>query len=107
MPSAHNFDTLDVEPNDGTIKQPEVRVESTDFGGGYKQSVSDGLNNVRRNWNPVVFQSLPIADAMAIDAFLEAREGREPFMWTPPHAVAQMQFVCKNWAMKPEVGGQT
>lgn len=75
--------------------QPTGRVEfrtlEAQFGDGYSQSVGDGINTRVQSWNIAAIGNLaPGAcpadkgDYLAIKAFLDARQGWQSFLWTPP-----------------------
>ncbi|MFW8567076.1 phage tail protein [Orrella sp. 11846] len=58
------------------------RVIDAQFGDGYKQSVGDGLNTETSSWS-LSFRGR--SDKIApIRNFLRARQGFQPFKWTPP-----------------------
>lgn len=71
------------------------RIKSVQFGDGYEQRFSDGLNPLKQVWN-VAFNGRYTAEADEIDAFLIARAGVENFDWTPPGGTAG-KYVCKQW----------
>lgn len=78
-------------------KKPRVNIAS--FGDGYEQREKDGLNNNLMTWS-LQFQSVPITDADAIDAFLDARGGAESFDWTPPDKPTG-KYKCEEWRRSP------
>ena len=74
-------------------RQP--RVLSAKFGDGYAQEAADGINNNQETWS-LVFNGIDDTTAAAIDAFLSARAGYDPFYWTPPGGT-QKTYKCKVW----------
>jgi len=63
----------------GSIKP---RTRSKQFGDGYSQSVSDGINNKVQSW-PISYTGS--ADRVKeIIAFLDRHQGAKAFLWTPP-----------------------
>lgn len=76
-------------------KAMKPRVNKAQFGDGYEQRVGDGINTRARIWS-VQFNQRLNAEISAINAFLEARDGREAFDWTPPSGAAG-RWVCESW----------
>jgi phage-related protein len=73
---------------------PQVR--SVQFGDGYEQRATFGINTDKRIWN-LDFRGKDDTDANAITAFLEARGAVESFDWTPPYGDAG-KWVCRSWS---------
>jgi phage-related protein len=63
----------------GDIKQ---RVRSKQFGDGYSQSVSDGINNKTQSWP--ISHTGNAARIKEVIAFLDRHQGAKAFLWTPP-----------------------
>lgn len=58
------------------------RVRSKQFGDGYSQTVSDGINNKQQSWPYSHTGSKErVKD---IIAFLDRHKGAKGFLWTPP-----------------------
>lgn len=70
------------------------RIHVAQFGGGYKQAVGDGINNITESWN-LTFKS-DEATIMAIHDFLRQHGGFIPFLWTPKASV-QKQWDCEEF----------
>lgn len=64
---------------EGDISQ---RVRSKQFGDGYSQSVSDGINNKSQSW-PFSYTGKAVTIKQII-AFLDRHAGAKAFLWTPP-----------------------
>ncbi len=77
----------------GTSRQTNFRPLEAQFGDGYAQRAEDGLNSVARVF-AVSWSRLKVADADIVEAFLAARGGVEPFLWTPPRAAVAVKVVC-------------
>ena len=82
----------------------EVRhnVTKTQFGDGYAQRVSHGINNKRTDWSGTKvgdYETVikPIAD------FLDAHGGVKPFLWTNPHGETK-QYVCQDYQVTQRKG---
>ncbi|MBU6957201.1 phage tail protein [Pseudomonas sp. CVAP len=63
----------------GEIKQ---RVRTKQFGDGYGQTVSDGINNKMQSW-PISHTGTAVR-IKEIMAFLDRHQGAKAFLWTPP-----------------------
>ena len=75
------------------ISQPNVRIAQ--FGSGYSQRTTFGLNQ-----NPKVYNltfEVSETDADTIEAFLDARSGAESFDFTPPGDNSG-KYICRNWS---------
>jgi len=71
------------------------RTRKTQFGDGYEQRVSFGLNTDPAEWS-LVFDARTAAERDEIRDFLAARGGVESFDWTPPWGSAG-KYVCEKW----------
>jgi phage-related protein len=84
---------------EGDIAQ---RVRSKKFGGGYEQSVEDGLNNRSQSW-PVTFTGLK-PRIKEIMGFIDRHKGAKGFLWEPPLGELSL-YKCNGY--KPvHRGGQ-
>jgi phage-related protein len=86
-----------VEPT-GTTK---FLVRVAQFGDGYSQAVSDGINNKTDSW-PLTFVGSG-ATISAIKAFLDSMKGATRFYWTPPLRT-QALFRCTDYSVKASGG---
>tara|TARA_R100000231_G_scaffold139589_1_gene121454 strand:- start:9308 stop:9646 length:339 start_codon:yes stop_codon:yes gene_type:complete len=84
-----------ITPTYGTTKRSEPNVRIAQFGSGYSQRTTFGLNQ-----NPKTFDltfEVSETDADTIEAFLDARGGVENFEFTPPGESSSMKFICRQW----------
>lgn len=88
--------TPPVPPSPGTGNQPEVKLLEAEFGDGYTQSAPDGINHIRRVLN-LKWEMLSPAQCDQIVAFLTARGGSEPFLYTPSDELTPVKWTCKKW----------
>lgn len=72
-----------------------ANVSRVQFGDGYIQRQTKGMNPVAKSWN-LTFNSRTDAEAEDIIDFLEERYGVVAFTWTPP-GEAQAKFICNSW----------
>ncbi|RKH93612.1 phage tail protein [Corallococcus sp. AB038B] len=70
-------------PDYGAQADAAPRVRRAQFGDGYSQRSGDGLNPVLRRW-ALQFSNLAKLNADALEAFLRARAGVEPFEFVTP-----------------------
>lgn len=94
------FTWIPVTPARGTVKH---RVRTAQFGDGYEQSVSDGINTRVQSWE-LEFVGETRAMMQAICAFLDARGGHESFTWTPPGGTAGY-YVVREYQVTPHGSG--
>lgn len=83
---------------EGTINQ---KVQTSDFGDGYSQSTSIGINNQSEEWN-VNFKG-KASYINQIRDFLDRHEGSKSFYWTPPDG-KQGRYRSTNYKINP-LGG--
>ncbi|MBN3758156.1 phage tail protein [Paraburkholderia sp. Tr-20389] len=62
--------------------QTRYAVRKARFGDGYSQVVPQGLNNIAQTWQ-LSFRGTG-REIMAIQTFLDATRGSEPFYWRAP-----------------------
>ena len=75
-------------------RQPQQRV--TQFGDGYQQRTSFGLNQDPKVWS-LTF-NVKDSDADTIETFLEAR-GKDgaSFDWSPPDETTTYKWICRGF----------
>jgi phage-related protein len=88
----------------GSSKKTSARVRKTDFGDGYGQRVTDGLNALRDEWS-VSWDALTESEAATMDAFLRARLGTQFFLWAPPGETLAKKWICAEWTVSPVDAG--
>jgi phage-related protein len=85
----------DFDPAPGMTKQSAPNVRSIQFGSGYSQRATFGINQNPKIYN-LTFR-ISETEADIIEAFLDARGGVESFSYTPPGEAASSKFVCQQW----------
>lgn len=96
------FPTLGIGPYGpvaaGSGKEAKPAVLTASFGDRYSQRTGDGINPLPRDF---AYRSIPLtpAQAAALDAFLAARKGYAPFLFTVPFEPKPRQFVCPTWRL--------
>ena len=90
-----NFPTT-VNPSYGMRKNSAPSVRIAQFGSGYQQRSTFGINQNLKvyqfNWN-----NISETDADEIETFLDARAGVENFDYTPQGESASKKFICRQW----------
>jgi phage-related protein len=84
-------------PSKGFSGDSTPRVRMARFGDGYSQRVAEGINPVNQTWN-LQFNSKPLAEAQAIDAFFRVKNGVASFTWVPPDEVTEVKVICQKWS---------
>ena len=71
----------------------EFRVITAQFGDGYKQVSSDGINNLDESWS--ITTPVSLREARDIKAFFLEHKGVKSFLWTPPLGELGL-YTCAN-----------
>ena len=90
MPTFPDFD-----PAPGMSKSSAPNVRIAQFGSGYSQRSTFGINQ-----NPKIYSltfRVSESESDTIEAFLDARAGVEHFDYTPPGEASSSKFLCKEW----------
>jgi len=85
-----------INPTYGAQKTSQPKVRQVQFGDGYVQRLTFGLNQDPKVWN-LTFE-VSETDADTIETFLDARGGSESFTWSPPDESASYKWICLNWS---------
>ena len=85
-----------INPTYGAQKTSQPKVRQVQFGDGYVQRLTFGLNQDLKTWN-LTFE-VSEADADTLETFLEARGGSEYFTWSPPDETTSYKWICSNWS---------
>lgn len=97
-----NYNTLNLKLDMGIKSSSEMSVKSVQFGDGYKQSYSFGINNKSLNW-----QGTKTGDYLTIikpiEDFLEDTKGVYPFYWTNPKGEIKL-YTCNQWSTSQNKG---
>lgn len=89
------MDEFTFTPDWNAQENPSSNVTKIQFGDGYMQRQTKGMNPISVTWN-LTFNSRTDTEANAIIAFLEARYGVTAFTWTPP-GQTQKKWICSSW----------
>jgi phage-related protein len=79
-------------PSYNITKKIDAKIKQIQFGDGYRQVVSDGINNTLLELD-LTFDGRDIYETAAILHFFTLRQGGETFVYTPPSPYAD----TKKW----------
>ena len=85
-----------ITPTYGIQKKSQPNVRIAQFGSGYSQRTTFGINQ-----NPKIYDltfEVSETDADTIEDFLDARGGTENFDFTPPGESSSTKYICRNWS---------
>ena len=88
--------TFSFTPTYGTQKTSAPNVRIAQFGSGYSQRSTFGINQNPKSYS-LTFE-VSETDADTIEAFLDARGGAENFDFTPPGESSSSKFICRQWS---------
>ena len=81
----------------GAQKSSKPKMRMTQFGDGYEQRTTFGLNQNPKEWS-LTWQNITETNADTIEAFLDARAADgASFDWTPPDTATSYKWVCQQW----------
>mgnify|MGYP003113438967 CR=1 FL=1 len=81
----------------GASKVSAPVFQTVQYGDGYQQRLTYGLNQNLKAWN-VEFLNITEADSDTIETFLDARAAdNASFDWTPPGESSASKFICSSW----------
>ena len=86
----------DFDPQYSATKRSQSNLRITQFGDGYQQRTTFGLNQDPKVWN-LTF-NVDDEDADEIETFLEAR-GKDgaSFDWSPPDTATTFKWICRSF----------
>lgn len=85
-----------ITPTYGIQKTSRPNVRIAQFGSGYSQRATFGLNQDPKSYS-LTFE-VSETDADTIETFLDARGGAEHFDFTPPGEASSGKYICRNWS---------
>lgn len=85
-----------ITPTYGAQKSSRPNIRVAQFGDGYQQRTSFGINQNPKEWN--LTWEVSETDADTIEAFLDARAAdAASFDWTPLDSATSYKWVCPEW----------
>ena len=85
-----------INPTYGLQKTSAPNVRIAQFGSGYSQRSTFGINQNPKSYS-LTFE-VSETDADTIEAFLDARGGVENFDFTPPGETSATKYICRKWS---------
>lgn len=81
----------------GASKASAPIVRRVQFGDGYEQRLTFGVNQNPKEWS-LTWDNITEANSDTIEAFLNARAADgASFDWTPPDEATAYKWVCSSW----------
>lgn len=85
-------------PDFGAARKSQPAVRRVQFGDGYEQRLTFGLNQNPRIWD-LTWTAKTNSDADAIEAFFDARAAdNASFDWTPLDESSSYKWVVESWS---------
>lgn len=85
-------------PDFGAARKSQPIVRKVQFGNGYEQRLTYGLNQNPRVWD-LTWTAKDSTDADAIEAFFDARAAdNASFTWTPLDETTAYKWVVESWS---------
>lgn len=97
-----NLKTFKWQMNMGASADVRHTHTKTQFGDGYAQRVSFGINNKRTDWQGTKTGDLNTV-IKPIMAFLDEHGGVKPFLWTSPHGTTA-KYICADYEVSQRKG---
>ncbi|WII95013.1 phage tail protein [Moraxella haemolytica] len=88
--------------NMGASASTRHAVSKTQFGDGYAQRVSFGINNKATDWTGTIRGDLATI-IKPVMAFLDEHKGILPFLWANPHGETK-KYICQDYDVKQRKG---
>jgi phage-related protein len=86
-----------ITPTYGAQKTSQPKVRQVQFGDGYSQRLTVGLNQNPKVWS--LTWEVSEANADTIEAFLDARAADgASFDWTPLDEATAYKWICYDWS---------
>jgi phage-related protein len=81
----------------GATKNNQPVVRTVQFGDGYQQRLTYGLNQNPKSWD-LTWQNITETNADTIETFLNNRAAdNTSFDWTPPDEATSYKWICPQW----------
>jgi phage-related protein len=81
----------------GATKNSQPVVRTVQFGDGYQQRLTYGLNQNPKSWD-LTWQNITETNADTIETFLNNRAAdNASFDWSPPDETTSYKWICPQW----------
>ena len=85
-----------IRPNFEVNNEP--KVDEMEFGDGYKQRRTSGINALLQAYSVTV--KVKNKERFDVHEFLREHKGIKPFLFNDPYSGQQVKVVCKKWPAK-------
>ena len=85
-----------VAPDFGVRKISKPNIRIAQFGDGYQQRSTFGINQNLKVYN-LTFTNITETESDEIEDFLDLMAGVQSFTFTPPNESSSSKFICKDW----------
>lgn len=99
---ANNLKTFEWQMNMGAAADVKHSVTKTQFGDGYAQRVSHGINNRTKDWSGSKTGDYATVIKPIMD-FLDEHAGVKPFLWQNPHGETK-KYICQDYEVSQRKG---
>ena len=86
----------------GAAADTQFAVTKIQFGDGYRQLSSSGINNKRKDWIGTKTGDFTTVIKPIMD-FIDSHAGVTPFLWTDPHGQTK-QYTCTGYSTPQRKG---
>ena len=86
-----------IEPSYSVNKASKPKVNMAEFGSGYTQRATFGLNQNLKEWT-LRWDNITETQSDEIETFLDARGGVENFDYTAPGEASSSKYICQEWS---------
>jgi phage-related protein len=88
--------TFTAIPDNGCSYEVKPNVRVANYGDGYEQRQTTGINAMPKKWN-LKFSVRTDSEASYITSFLTTQASVQSFDWTDPYGYAG-KYVCRSWS---------
>tara|TARA_R100000353_G_scaffold44637_2_gene35860 strand:- start:1601 stop:1945 length:345 start_codon:yes stop_codon:yes gene_type:complete len=85
-----------VAPDFGFTKISKPKIRIAQFGSGYQQRSTFGINQNLKIYN-FSFTNITETESDEIEDFLDLMAGVQSFTFTPPNELTSSKFICRDW----------
>lgn len=94
--------TFNWRMNMGASANVRHAISKTQFGDGYAQRVSHGINNRTKDWSGSKTGDYATVIKPIMD-FLDEHAGVKPFLWQNPHGETK-KYICQDYEVSQRKG---
>lgn len=80
----------------GATKNTSFKKGRNDFGDGYTQHYTIGINPIIDTWSVTILEE---DFGEGLEDFLDAHKGILPFLWVPPGKLLPIEVICEAYGL--------